>query len=58
MVMKSFPLFRGSRPGLFYDLSTGESLPSPRRRLYPPGHSPLRDGVEPEALRILSRQVG
>ena len=24
-------------------------LSSPRRRLYPPGRSPLRDGVEPEA---------
>jgi hypothetical protein len=23
---------------------------SPRRRLYPPGRSPLRDGVEPEAI--------
>ena len=22
----------------------------PRRRLYPPGRSPLRDGVEPEAI--------
>jgi hypothetical protein len=29
MVMRSFLLFRGSRPGLFYDLSTGDSLPPP-----------------------------
>ena len=29
MVMRSFLLFRGSQPGLFYDLSTGESLPPP-----------------------------
>ena len=27
MVMRSSPLFQGSRPGLFYDLSTGESRP-------------------------------
>ena len=25
--MRSFPLFQGSRPGLFYNLSTGESCP-------------------------------
>ena len=28
-----------------------QSFLSPRRRLYPPGRSPLRDGVEPEALQ-------
>jgi len=27
MVMSSFLLFQGSRPGLFYDLSAGESYP-------------------------------
>ena len=27
MVMSSFLLFQGSRPGLFYDLSAGESCP-------------------------------
>ena len=27
MVMRSFLLFRGSRPGLFYDVSTGDSYP-------------------------------
>jgi len=27
MVIRSFLLFQGSRPGLFYDLSAGESCP-------------------------------
>ena len=27
MFMSSFLLFQGSRPGLFYDLSAGESCP-------------------------------
>ena len=42
--MRSFLLFRGSRPGLFYDLSTGDSRP-PRlsgsrwRAGLPPPHS-------------------
>jgi hypothetical protein len=27
MIMRSFLLFQGSRPGLFYDLSTGDSYP-------------------------------
>jgi len=27
MGMRSFLLFRGSRPGLFYDLSTGDTCP-------------------------------
>ena len=27
MVMRSFLLFQGFRPGLFYDISTGESCP-------------------------------
>ena len=27
MVVRSFLLFQGSRPGLFYDLSVGESCP-------------------------------
>jgi hypothetical protein len=44
MVMRSFLLFRGSQPGLFYDLSTGDSRP-PRlsgsrwRAGLPPPHS-------------------
>jgi hypothetical protein len=47
LIMRSFLLFQGSRPGLFYDLSAGESRP-PRlsgsrwRAGLPPQHSPRK----------------
>ena len=46
MVMRSFLLFRGSRPGLFYDVSTGDSYP-----LRIPFDRPLGHELEAEWLR-------
>ena len=52
MVIRSFLLFQGSRPGLFYDLSEGEScplrIPPINRRLrFPPLISREKDGGLP-----------
>jgi hypothetical protein len=61
--MRSFLLFRGSRPGLFYDLSGGDScplrIPSRTRGLRPPtSHSskdlmPLPDTVNYLMLSVV-----
>jgi hypothetical protein len=44
--MMSFPLFQGSRPGVFYDVSTGDSCP-----LRIPFDRPLGHELEAEWLR-------
>ena len=54
--MRSFLLFRGSRPGLFYDLSAGESCPlrippTSRGLRFPPLISREKDGGLPPVTK-------
>ena len=52
MVMRSFLLFQGFRPGLFYDISTGESCP-----LRIPFDRPLGHELEAEWLRAAASPI-